>query len=166
MEQEHIAWHHVRRWHGTRVAIAQHACRGPDEARERMQRVFCLAFSDIPNSGIEGHHTGDHHGVGHAARQEGDTGRNSKEGYGERGKLPQENAETGTRHSCGWEVRSVTLEALLGRSLGEPDVLCRVEGRTTPLGRHDVPWHLGRRVRLPYCPPYRAPAGHCCGRSR
>jgi hypothetical protein len=126
-----------------------------------MDSVFRLAFSDIPNSGIESHHTGDHQGVGHAARQQGDTGSNAEEGYGEGGKLLQEYAETRTRDSFWWEIRAVSLQETLCCSLGEPGVLCSVEGRTDFLSLYDMPWDLTLRFRLRYCPTDGSAPGHC-----
>src|SRR5262249_50927026 len=129
-EYQHIAGHDLLTPYRTEAAIAQDLCRGSDQTRERVDRLFGLAFRDVPNSRVERHHASDHQSVSNTAGQQGNTGSSTKKGYWEGRQLLQEHAEARTRYSFWWEIRAVALQARLCCSMGEPGILSSIEGRS------------------------------------
>src|SRR5262249_61991999 len=110
-EYQHIAGHDLLTPSRTEAAIAQDLCRGSDQTRERVDRLFGLAFRDVPNSRVERHHASDHQSVSHTAGQQGNTGSSNKKGYWEGRQLIQEHAEARTRYSFWWEIWAVERHA-------------------------------------------------------
>src|SRR5262249_20018693 len=157
---QHIAGQALLAPHRTEVAIAQDLRRGPGQARERMDRLFGLAFSDVSNSSIERHDTSDHQGVSHTAGQQGNTGSSTKKGYGEGRKLLQEHTEARTRHRFWWEIRAVALQTRLRCNMGKPGILRSIEGRSNCLGLHGMPGNLVLCLRRHGCPTYGATTGY------
>src|SRR5262249_32277391 len=146
----------------TEAAIAQDLCRGSDQTRERVDRLFGLAFRDVPNSRVERHHASDHQSVSHTAGQQGNTGSSTKKGYWEGRQLLQEHAGAGTRCSFWWGIRAVALQARLCCSMGEPGILSSIEGRSNCLSLHNMPGNLALFLRL-HDPLTDGPAtGHRC----
>src|SRR5207248_3280224 len=98
-QYQHITGHDRLAPYCTEVAVAQDLRRGSDQALERVDRLFGLAFRDVPNRSVEHYDTSDHQSVGHTASDHRNTGSNTKKGHRKGRKLLQEYAETRTRHS-------------------------------------------------------------------